>query len=82
MSEPESGGIEAESDIHTINFIQLSRVYDVLMAILSHMDKDKASELLEAHANGVIYSTSPFFTGDFLTDLANANEHGKFENEQ
>lgn len=63
----------SSDNIGTIQFIQLSRIYDVLIAILTLQDKDVAKDLLELHSQGNIVTPQPVFNGNFISDLLNAD---------
>lgn len=41
--------------------IQVSRLYDVGMALLSTVDSDKAVAMAEAHAQGILLAPAPAF---------------------
>ena len=63
-------GLAAEN-IGVVTFIQLSRIYDVLLAILADSNEEMHLELLQAHAAGLLLGPSPVFQGRFLTDEQN-----------
>jgi hypothetical protein len=79
---PESGGTEVEEDndpfspnnIGVVQFIMQARLYDVGMALLSQLDAEVASELLELHASGALMGPAPFFLGSFATTDLNSEE--------
>lgn len=52
-----------------VNIIMQMRIYDVLMALLTHTDKDAAKALLELHADGTIFGSIPSLNGTFITNL-------------
>ena len=60
------------SEYNMVQFVQLSRIYDVLMTLVQIQDPTAASRLLEAHAEGHLVSPSPQYTGDFIFDAVNA----------
>lgn len=61
-------------NIGVVHFIQLGRIYDVLMGIFSTIDKDKAHDLLEIHSKGAFMGPEPRFSGNFITDEINVDE--------
>lgn len=68
-----------------VNLIVNMRIYDVLMAIYTHLDKEGATDLLKLHQSGVVLSSAPMFTGDFLVDILNSqsdvvNSHSDADN--
>lgn len=50
-------------------FIQQSRVYDVLMALLTHTAPEKAADLMELHAQGFLVAAVPSFNGTFIASV-------------
>lgn len=61
----------APENIGVLHFIQLSRIYDTLMAILSNTAPEQAEKLLEVHYNGGLMGPTPHFSGNFITDELN-----------
>lgn len=61
-------------NIQIIQYITLARIYDVLMAMLTIQDKNKATQLLELHAQGKLLGPTPEFDGSFITDIMNKND--------
>lgn len=61
-------------NIGVVHFIQLGRIYDVLMGIFSTIDKEKAHDLLEIHSKGAFMGPEPRFSGNFITDEINVEE--------
>lgn len=66
--EPEKGLTEqpgtqvpglSDEDAKQISSITLMRIYDMLGAILTHLDPDQADALLQLHANGGIAGPLP-----------------------
>ena len=57
-----------------VQFVQLSRIYDVLMTLVQLQNPTAAERLLAAHANGDLVNPSPQYTGDFLFDALNQEE--------
>lgn len=49
----------SDEDAKQITAITLMRIYDVLGAILTHLDEDQANALLELHANGGLAGPLP-----------------------
>jgi hypothetical protein len=60
----ENKQIADTQDILTAIYIQQSRVYDVLLAILSGQDKPLAASIIEAHERGELLSPPPALIGD------------------
>lgn len=58
-------------NIGVVHFIQLGRIYDVLMAMLTDTNPQAAKELLELHATGALVGGQPFFNGKFVYDNLN-----------
>lgn len=60
----ETDGIESnafeDNDIPSIQLIVQMRIYDVLMAIYTHLDKGGAERLYELHKDGKILGTLPY----------------------
>lgn len=52
-------GLLSDEDAKQITAITLMRIYDVLGAILTHLDEDQANALLELHANGGLAGPLP-----------------------
>lgn len=57
--EPESAF--AEENFAQVLLIQVSRLYDVGMALLAVIDSDKAVAMANAHAQGILISPRPAF---------------------
>lgn len=55
----ESTGLLSDEDAKQITAITLMRIYDMLGAILTHLDEDTANALLEKHANGELIGPLP-----------------------
>lgn len=71
--EPVESELPDNSVFHDDNFnpvvlIQLTRLYDVGLALLSVFDADKASRMAQAHANGEVFSPAPAWTVDDESD--------------
>lgn len=62
---------EETPDFALGNFIQLSHIYDVLMALLHEQNPEAHLALLELHHQGNIVGPNPAWNGAFLTNLAN-----------
>ena len=58
-------------NIGVVHFIQLGRIYDVLMALLTETNAEAAKSLLEMHATGALVGGQPFFNGKFVSDEVN-----------
>jgi hypothetical protein len=58
-TEPQSAF--AEENFAQVLLIQVSRLYDVGMALLAIVDKDKAVAMAETHAQGILISPAPAF---------------------
>lgn len=65
----------SEENLPIINFIQMGRLYDVGMAILTKMDKEAANDLMHLHSEGSLIGFSPSFNGQFLSDIMNAEAY-------
>jgi len=66
---PESHEVPPNSVFHEDNFepvllIQLTRLYDVGLALLSVFDPDKALEMANKHAEGEVFSPAPAWMQD------------------
>lgn len=48
-------------NIGPVSVIQLSRIYDAIMALLAIVDPDKAVRMAEAHAQGITLMPPPAF---------------------
>lgn len=55
----EDTGLLSDEDAKQITAITLMRIYDLLGAILTHLDEDQANAILEAHANGRLVGPLP-----------------------
>lgn len=51
-----------------IQFVQLSRIYDVLMTLVQIQNPNAAQALLDYHRNGDLMGPSPVYTGEFIAD--------------
>lgn len=56
------------TNYNIIQFTQLSRIYDVLMTLVQIQDPTAALRLISAHAEGILLSPSPQYTGQFVAD--------------
>lgn len=61
----------APENVPGISLIVQLRIYDALMAILTHLDEDTARDLLELHTNGNLVASAPWINGVFITDELN-----------
>ena len=59
------------SEYNMVQFVQLSRIYDVLMTLVQIQSPTACERLLEAHAEGHLVNPSPQYTGEFLFDSLN-----------
>lgn len=50
-----------DDNFATVLLIQVSRLYDVGMALLAVVDVEKANAMAEAHAQGIILTAPPAF---------------------
>jgi hypothetical protein len=71
--EPVEPEVPENSVFHDDNFnpvvlIQLTRLYDVGLALLSVFDPDKAKLMAQAHAKGEVFSPAPAWTEDDESD--------------
>lgn len=57
----------ADPNFQPIVIIQLMRIYDILLAILSLSDEAKAEKLAELHAKGIMFCPPPAWRPD-VTD--------------
>lgn len=79
-SDPFHNGGEASVDPFEgnpaagLNFIMLSRIYDVLMAQLRVSSPDTARDLLASHMSGLLLGPTPWMNGQFVTDILNSDE--------
>lgn len=55
-------------NIGTVHFIQLGRIYDVLMGIYTHLNPTAAENLINLHLEGSLMGPSPLFNGKFVSD--------------
>lgn len=51
-------------NIGPVTVIQLTRIYDAIMALLAIADPDKAVRMAEAHARGITLMPAPAFAED------------------
>lgn len=73
MSQTEPTGPEGtDVPFEQLNFIMLSRIYDVLMAQLAKDHPETHRDLLAAHMSGLILGTEPWMNGQFVTDEVNS----------
>lgn len=59
--QPESNSVFHPDNIGPVTVIQLTRIYDALMALLAIVDPDKAMRMAEAHAQGITLTAPPAF---------------------
>lgn len=59
QAETEKEELISAQDAQQITVITLMRIYDMLGAILTHLDEDAAEALLEKHANGELVGPLP-----------------------
>lgn len=64
----------SEDNLRVSQFILTARIYDVLLGIYTHMEPEKAKDLLELHADGALLGPQPAFNGQFITDMMNLDE--------
>lgn len=66
MEPPElpSNSVFHPDNIGPVTVIQLSRIYDVGMALLAVVDPEKASLMADAHAAGITLAPPPAFADD------------------
>lgn len=62
------------ANLPVVHFIVQARIYDVLMALLTHLNPEVARDLLEVHATGDFMGPSPAMSGKFITDIMLAAE--------
>lgn len=70
MSNEDQDAFSADN-IGVVGFITNARILDCLYALLRVQDPAAHTELLEAHAQGLLLGPSPVFQGLFLTDEVN-----------
>ncbi len=58
----------APENIGFIHFIQLARLYDVGMALLTASDPNAAKTLLDIHSRGDLLGGAPTFSQVFMSD--------------
>lgn len=56
-------------NVGTLQFIMLSRIYDILMLDLQGRNPEAAKQLLDLHSQGYILGPPPAMNGEFLTDV-------------
>ena len=59
QAQTEKEELISAQDAQQITVITLMRIYDVLGAILNHLDKDQAEAVLTKHANGGLVGPLP-----------------------
>ncbi len=60
VEESEQSTGFSDSDLRNMDAITLMRIYDLLGAILTHMDETTATAILEAHADGKLIGPFPY----------------------
>ena len=60
--QPPNDSVFHPDNIGPVTVIQLTRIYDALMALLAIVDPDKAIKMAEAHAKGITLTPAPAFT--------------------
>ena len=65
------------AEYNMVQFVQLSRIYDVLMTLVQISSPTAAERLLAAHAEGHLVNPSPQYTGEFLFDSLNTPQDNK-----
>lgn len=73
MSDEEENHFTGEN-YNIVQFVQLSRIYDVLMTLVQIDSPAAAEKLLAAHSEGHLVNPSPQYTGEFLFDSLNADQ--------
>lgn len=58
----------APENIGILQFIMLSRIYDLLMVDLNERRPEVAAQILELHRKGAILGTAPVLSGQFLAN--------------
>lgn len=56
----------APENIGILQFIMLSRIYDLLMVDLNERRPEVANQILEMHRRGAIFGPAPVLSGQFL----------------
>jgi len=74
MTESNEPVEPGEEDFYMMQFIVLSRIYDVLMTQLMVDDAEKGEHLLGLHAEGGLLMPEPTFNGVFVTSAASATD--------
>ena len=64
QQEMPSNSVFHPDNVGPVSVIQLSRIYDAIMALLAIVDPDKAVRMAEAHAKGIILMPPPAFAED------------------
>ncbi len=60
--EDEVADAFAPENFNTVLLIQMMRVYDVLLALLSVQDPTKAAQLAEMHEKGLTFTPAPAYS--------------------
>jgi hypothetical protein len=60
--EPPINSVFHPDNIGPVTVIQLTRLYDAVMALLAIADPEKAIKMAEAHAKGITLTPAPAFT--------------------
>lgn len=61
QTETPSNSVFHPDNIGPVTVIQLTRIYDAMMALLAIVDPDKAMRMAEAHAQGITLTAPPAF---------------------
>lgn len=56
-------------NIGILQFIMLSRIYDLLMLDLDMRNPEAAKKVLEIHRRGALMGVPPVLNGEFLSDM-------------
>jgi len=59
--ETPSNSVFHPDNIGPVTIIQLTRIYDAMMALLAIADPDKALRMAQAHAQGITLTAPPAF---------------------
>jgi hypothetical protein len=62
--EPPTNSVFHPDNIGPVTVIQLTRLYDAVMALLAIVDPEKAVMMAEAHAKGITLTPAPAFTDE------------------
>lgn len=62
MNQENSNDAFAPENFQMVLLIQMMRTYDILLALLSVHDPNKAAQLAELHEKGITFTPAPAFS--------------------